>query len=415
MFSRLYFANFRYWTFVGAAALSNLADGFLFLALPWLATLMTKDATAIAAVSAALFLPWTLLSLPAGVWVDRFEHARLIRFCDGLRVLLGLLLVGLAFDYERSGAVWMLASVAFVIGCVEVVRDNAAQTFLPRLVDKSQLEKANGFLMAIENSTGQFFGPMVAGLLMASFIAAPFAAYIVFLALSAALMSMLVGHGVLPQTPKRFTQALREGMKVLTRDKPLLRMALALGAANVFGTMTYAMWALFAQDIHGLQSAEFGVILSLMALGAVGGSLCAPWLETRFGIRLSALGIGFLFIFAEGLIALSTAPWQMGLGLFLIGFSALVWNVQTISWRQRRVAPAVLGRVNSIYRFFGLGLMPLGALAGGVVVSVIEPHFTREVALRCVFAISAFGYVLTTVYVFCAVRFDAPPPGEEQV
>ncbi len=68
--------------------------------------------------------------------------------------------------------------------------------------------------------------------------------------------------------------------------------------------------------------------------------------------------------------------------------AAMLWNVITVSWRQRRIPGPVLGRVNSIYRFFGWGSMPLGALAGGALVALLEPGLGREAALRAPFLIA---------------------------
>ncbi|EDZ43503.1 antibiotic efflux protein [Rhodobacteraceae bacterium HTCC2083] len=94
----------------------------------------------------------------------------------------------------------------------------------------------------------------------------------------------------------------------------------------------------------------------------------------------------------------------MAFALFGVMASAMLWNVITVSWRQRRIPTELLGRVNSIYRFFGWGSMPLGALAGGFVVSLLEDGLGREAALRAPFLLAAACCVLLLVYAVFRLR-----------
>jgi hypothetical protein len=86
--------------------------------------------------------------------------------------------------------------------------------------------------------------------------------------------------------------------------------------------------------------------------------------------------------------------------------TSMVWNVITVSWRQRRIPAELLGRVNSIYRFFGWGSMPLGAIAAGVLVSLIETEAGREMALRGPFILAAAGYFALLVYARLRLRLQ---------
>ena len=96
----------------------------------------------------------------------------------------------------------------------------------------------------------------------------------------------------------------------------------------------------------------------------------------------------------------------MAVSLFAIMTAAMVWNVITVSWRQRRIPSELLGRVNSIYRCFGWGSMPLGALAGGLVVSLLENNLGREMALRAPFMFAAIAYVGLLVYAMFKLRLE---------
>ena len=84
--------------------------------------------------------------------------------------------------------------------------------------------------------------------------------------------------------------------------------------------------------------------------------------------------------------------------------AALLWNVVTVSYRQRAIPDELLGRVNSIYRFFGWGMMPIGALLGGYIVAFAEPDLGREAALRMVFVVSATGSFVMLAYGWLKLR-----------
>ncbi|MGR3812464.1 MAG: MFS transporter, partial [Cognatishimia activa] len=191
MSSPLLVRNRNYRLLFTAGALTNLGDGLVALALPWLATLLTRDPIAIAAVAAAGRIPWLLFSLPAGVIADRTDRRKLIARADLLRAfIVGAILI-LALSNPGPGAIWVLAGLALLLGSAEVLRDNAAQTILPDIVAPKDLEAANGQLWSAEQLTGQFIGPPLAGLLIATGIAVPFGLDLAVLVLAAGLVWMI--------------------------------------------------------------------------------------------------------------------------------------------------------------------------------------------------------------------------------
>ena len=105
------------------------------------------------------------------------------------------------------------------------------------------------------------------------------------------------------------------------------------------------------------------------------------------------------------LIYLTDSAILVGIALFVEMVAAMLWNVVTVSYRQRAIPQDILGRVNSIYRFFGWGMMPIGALAGGLVVTWSEPGLGREAALRLPYLIAAIGFAAMFVYGALALRF----------
>ncbi|EBA11225.1 MFS transporter [Roseobacter sp. CCS2] len=395
--------NFR--LLFSAGALTNLGDGLVILALPWLATLMTDNALMIGAVAAAGRLPWLLFAIPAGVVIDRVDRRKLIARADLLRAVIAFAIMLLAMQDHDPGAVWLLAGLAFLLGCAEVLRDNAAQTILPSIVASEDLEKANGQLWSTEQLTGQFIGPPLAGVLIASSIALPFGIHAAFLTLAAGLVWLITLQPTI-KVQTGFWQALKEGIAFMRGDALLLRLAIVLGVANFIATATMTVQVLFAQDVLNLSPAVYGLVLSAAALGAISGSLLAPWLTRLFGIQLclfasvAGWGIGY------ATIGLTSQGIVMGCALYGVMAAAMLWNVITVSWRQRRIPSELLGRVNSIYRFFGWGSMPLGALAGGLLVSVLEDDLGREMAIRAPFLLAGLSCAALLVYAVFKLRLD---------
>lgn len=396
-------SNFR--LLFGAGTLTNLGDGLVMLAIPWLATLMTQNPVAIAAVAAAGRLPWLLFAIPAGVIVDAADHRKLIARTDLLRAAIILAILMLAMNNQVVGAVWVLTGLAFLLGSAEVLRDNAAQTMLPSIVDADDLERANGQLWSVEQLTGQFIGPPLAGILIAAGIGIPFGIDAALLVLAAGLVWMI---SLTPnaRVSTSFRSALIEGLSFMRRDSLLLRLAIVLGCANFIAMGTMTIQVLFAQDVLALSAFAYGWVLSAAAMGAITGSLLAPRMVAAFGtqpclyLSIAAWGVGY------AAISLAHSGITMGVALFVVMAGAMLWNVITVSWRQRRIPSDLLGRVNSIYRFFGWGSMPLGALTAGGIVAFLENDMSRELALRATFGLAALACACLLVYALFKLRLD---------
>jgi len=191
-------ANFR--LLFSASVVTNLGDGIAAVALPWLATLFTRDPFLIAVVAMAGRLPWFLFSLPAGVLIDRADRQALMVRAGAVRAGLMLAVVGLILTLPAlplaegagQGPILALAVLAFLLGAVEVVADNAAQTVLPALVAPGELESANGQMWSAERVTGEFLGPPLAGVLIALGVAVPFGVDAAVFALGALLLWAIV-------------------------------------------------------------------------------------------------------------------------------------------------------------------------------------------------------------------------------
>jgi MFS family permease len=403
--------NRNYRLLFSASSVSNLGDGVSALALPWLATLLTRDAVSIALVAMAGRLPWFLFSLPAGVWTDRADRRLLMVRADAVRMVLTLGIVALALSVPASpppgGAASMilvLAGLAFLLGTAEVLRDNAAQTVLPSIVAMDDLEAANGQMWSAEQVMGQFVGPPLAGVLIGLGIAVPFGFDAATFAIAAALVWLLALPPRAATGSPRFWPALVDGFRWIRSHPLILRLAVVLGLVNFCATAGLTVLVLYAQEVLGLSAFGYGLLLTSAAAGAVIGGLAAPVIARRIGMRASLLsGLG-TFSMSYFLLAVAVSPMLAGAALFVEAAGAMLWNVVTVSYRQRTIPDDILGRVNAIYRFLGWGMMPLGALAGGAIVSLAEPAFGRLAALHLPYVLAGCGVALLFVYVAGRMR-----------
>ena len=399
---------------LSSAALANLGDGIGALAFPWLATLITRDPLMIALVAFATRLPWFLLAIPAGVLTDRHDRRQLMLRADAFRALLAVGAVALAIGLKDGtapggelAAILSLSALAFLLGCAEVVRDNAAQTVLPSIVAPGDLERANGQIWSVENIAGSFIGPPLAGLLIALALPVPFGAEAIGFALAAWFVwAIALPPRARPARRHPLTEA-AEAWRWMRAHPVVLRLAIMLGILNAFTLMALTVLVLVSQDRLGLGPAAYGILLTVEAAGAVAGGLLGPALVARLGPDRSVRLALALFPLPWLVIAVSDQPAVVGAALFVGMGAGVVWNLVTVSYRQRLIPDALLGRVNSLYRFFGWGMMPIGALAGGWIVSLAEGPFGRDMALRLPYLAAAFGAAALAVYGWRRLRMAA--------
>ncbi|MGV8951978.1 MAG: MFS transporter [Cypionkella sp.] len=385
-----------------ASSFTNLGDGVLAVAFPWFATLLTRDPLLIGLVAAARQLPWLLFALPAGVLADRFDRRNLILLADACRLLLALAAVALALsETQGTGAVLLLTALCFALGAAEVVRDNTAQSFLPNLVSKSQLEQANGLLWSTEQLAGQFIGPPLAGYLIGFAIFLPFGIEAAFLALAIALIAAIRLPKAAAQPRQAFGPALREGLSWLWSHQSLRRLALVLGAYNFIGSMFYALLVLYAQDVLGLDAFGYGQLMAIQAAGGLAASLAGPWILRRIGSTLGLLSGLSAFTLCAAVMGVSANFWLIAALLLAEAFGNMLWNIASVSYRQRIIPDALLGRVNAAFRFFGTGPSALGSVAGGLVV-VMGARLGQTAALHLLYAVIAA--LAASLLVYSALR-----------
>jgi MFS family permease len=357
----------HYWRLWWANTISSTGDGAFVAALPLLAVTITRDPRLVSVVTAATYLPWMLLSLPAGVVVDRYDRAALMWRAQAVQAAVVAAIAVLIVFHEAD--IEVLAAGGLLLGSAEVIFSNAAQAVLPALVPPDLLPKANGSQQVSLTVGESFLGPPVGSLLFAAAAALPFGLDAGSFAGSAALLAALPRTGPTPGNAgrQRIRAQIAQGLRWLAGHRLLRVVAVLLGIYNFANQMGQAILVLLATQTLHVSTRGYGLLLAASAVGSVVGGLVNPVLTRRLGLLPSLVLPALIDAAAFVGIGLAPSPVVVAALLAVQGFSVTMWNVVTVSLRQRIVPGHLLGRVNSVYRMLGWGLMPLGALAGGFV------------------------------------------------
>jgi MFS family permease len=412
-----------YWRLWTATAISNLGDGISGVAYPWVASAVTRSPLLIAAAGFASRLPWLIFTLHAGVITDRFDRRKLIVAMDAIRGVLTLIVGAIVLlnkdslpslndlssitDLETNWPLYItLVITAFLFGLAEVLRDNSAQTLMPSVVESENLEKANGRMWSAEALTNSFIGPPLGSLLIGIAIYLPFfvdaASFFVAVALIASISGSFKPVEEKPREKINFKSEIKEGYRWLWSHDLLRPMAIILGALNLVGTMVAATFILYTQEVLNTSVFVFAVLGTAGAVGGIAGGLIAPKISEKIGSGPSlwlSLAMGPIGAVIVG----TTSSWQVVWVVLLIqSFFSILWNTITVSLRQSIIPTHLLGRVNSVYRFFGWGSIPIGMFLGGAIVTIAQYFVSREMALRTPYLVGAVMGVI--IFIFAAPR-----------
>ena len=342
------------------------------LAIPLLAALVLNASPAqMGLLSAFEFAPFLLLSLFAGVWVDRTRRRPILIVADvGRALLLGSIPLAALLGVLRIEQLYL---IGLLTGILTVFFDVAYQSYLPVLVSREHLVEGNSKL-EVSRSVAQIAGPGVAGALV-QLITAPMAIFVDALSFVVSVLTLLFIRVPEPkpfheETQRGIWSELREGMAVVL-ENPLLRsIAGCTATSNLFGNAIQAIFVLYATRELGLPPAVVGLIYAASGPGALLGAVVAGGAARRFGLGATIVGSIGLSEVANLAIPLANGPAPvltvilMGAS-FLTGMGNPIYNINQVSLRQAITPDRLQGRMNASMRFLVWGTIPVGALLGG--------------------------------------------------
>ena len=350
------------------------------LALPWIAaTILHVSPFEFGLLGTIEFLPFIMLSLPAGVWVDRLRRRPILIAGDVGRAV-SLASIPIAFYFDGL-TIWQLYVVGFINGCLTVFFDVSYQSYLPSIVDRDQLVEGNSKL-EITRSASQILGPGMAGPLI-DLVKAPFA--ILLDALSFLVSAVMVLWIRRPEPPPEvhdattgprpsMRQEIGAGLRYVTGHRWLRSIAATTGTSNLFSNVSGAILLLWLVNDHDFSASQLGFAFSLGSFGVLGAALTASrisrWLGVGRTLVVSSIGFGIaglpLILAPADLLFPAVAG-----SVFLGGYFGVVWNINQISLRQAITPTRMQGKMNATMRFIVWGTIPLGMIAGGFLGGVI--------------------------------------------
>ncbi|HEV8420741.1 MAG TPA: MFS transporter [Actinomycetota bacterium] len=375
----------KLWT---AETISQLGTQVTLLALPLTAILILKATPFQVGLLGTLeFLPFILVGLPAGVWVDRLRRRPILIVGDLGRVLaLGSIPVAYELGVLHIGQLYI---VAFVTGVLTVFFDVSYQSYLPSLVERDQIVDGNAKL-EVSRSGAQLAGPGLAGALI-QILTAPVAILADAISyLGSACFVFLIRkkeppvESHLPDGSRlKMRREIGEGLRYVWRH-PLLRpIAFCTGTSNLFSNLAGAVILIFAVRRLGMSPGTIGLALGLGNVGFLLAAFLAPRVAKRLGIGPTIVGSAVLFGFAWFPAALMTREIAfplLVLGMFIGGFGGTIYNINQVSLRQSITPDRMQGRMNATMRFMVWGTIPIGSFVGGILGGTIGLRPTLWVA-----------------------------------
>jgi MFS family permease len=361
-----------------AETISQLGSQVSLLALP-LVAIITLEVSAfeVALLSVVEFAPFILVTLPAGVWVDRLRRRPILVAGDlGRALLLATIPFAWALDVLT---IWQLYAVGFGVGICTVFFDVAYQSYLPSLVDRHQLVEGNARL-EVSRSGAQIAGPAIAGPLV-QILTAPLAvlADALSFAASALFLFRIRTRETLPERPATgartpMRRELAEGLRYVLRHRYLRWIAASTATFNFWGNVMWAILLVYAVRVLDLSPSQIGLVFAIGNVGYLAGALATSRISAALGVGPSIV-LGSATGAAALLVPLAPESdplpfliaWQA-----ILGFGLPLYNVTQVSLRQAITPERLQGRMNSVMRFIVWGVIPLGSLAGGAIASAIS-------------------------------------------
>lgn len=337
------------------------------VAYPLLVLALTGSPTQAGIVAFAQSLPFLVLFLPGGAWVDRWPRRPLMIGCElGRGLALGSVAVVALAAGTDAVTVAHLAGVAFVEGCLFVLFDLAEGAALPHLVPAAQVPTAVAYQQG-RTQAADLVGQPLGGVLFSVAPGLPFAVDAVTYVLGGGAIAAIRGRlqGERAPVTTRLRAQIAEGLRFVARDRFLRETVGLIGGINLaFNALTLVL-IVRAADL-GASPSEIGVMLGMYGAGGLAGALLSARLHAAIPGRTILVGVAWLW---AALTAASCwrpprsgSAWSRA----ATAFPGPVYNVVVAAATYRITPEHMLGRVRSTAKLVAWGTIPLAGLLGGL-------------------------------------------------
>jgi MFS family permease len=353
---------------IGGQTLSEFGSAISGFTIPWLLLELTGSALQMGLAFAVGFVPYLILSLPAGVWADRHNRKLLMMLSDTGRMILMLSIpVAHLFGWLTVAQLYIVLAL---MSAFSAVFDASYVSCLPNVVNRDELPQANSALQS-GMSASQILGPAIAGTAIAligaantifadaaSFAISILSLFAIRQSFSAVADASIARSGMVKQ--------IGEGLQYVWANKLIRTISMFTLAGNLGGSASGAI--ILYRLHHDLHANAYwsGVVMSGTSVGVLLGSLLSGVVGQRLKPGTIMMVSLLMFAIPDFVTAFTRLPLVMCAANVLLGLSMVLWNVQSVSLRQSVIPDHILGRASSSIRMIVWGSIPLGNAAGGV-------------------------------------------------
>jgi predicted MFS family arabinose efflux permease len=348
-------------------------------------------------LNAMIWLPWLVVGLQAGAWVDRrTKWPLMIRSQFASAILIASVPVLAWLDVLT---IWYVLVIAFAAGCSNVIFTAASNAFVPLLVDKGELLGANSRLLGSEqvaNVAGPGIGALITAVSSAVLgLIADAASFLISALCIRFIRAPETSESQLDKPRTSVRADIRVAIRFLVRD-PYLRVLTASSASgNLVLSGIQALTVVFLIRTAGFSPWVVAADTIMVGVGGFLGAFVAPRVCRRLGTARALLvstpvtdAFLLLFPFADHGVRLVLAL----AGVLVWAMGVVMKNVNVGAFRQAYCPPGMLGRVSMTTRFVFFGVWPFGSILGGVLGTVFD--------VRVALLILASANVLADLWLF---------------
>lgn len=375
--------------------ISGIGDWLYLVAVLVVVYAETQSAVLLGLMGAARILPYILLSVPAGIVVDRFDRRMVLLVTDVARGLIMLLLAGMVV---LGASIYLIIGMSILAACFSTFFGPAIAALLPTLVDETELGPANSAWATLDN-LAFILGPALAGVLLAAGgLALAFLLNAISFAVVAAILWRL--PVARPATPEMATGAApppspEPGLGWRSLAAPLSGPFVLDAVTSFVGGGLGVLTVVIAIEVLGAGDAGTGYLNAATGVGGVLAGLAAGSLVAR---RLSVPLIIGGFVSGIGLIWLgftdSLVPAMLAIGVGVAG--ALLLDVVNTTLIQRTVPDALRGRAMGLVQMSSSIFYAAGSLLLPIFASVFGVPAVLAISGMAVAASAAIALLLTS-------------------